>query len=403
MSARPDRSRVKGAALLALVALLSALALSACGGGGSSSSSTGASESSGVSESEGSTGAEKEEGGTEPVAAGSEAWCGPEGITLGIQDGGGLNTWSKESLKEVQATSKGCPAVEKEIVVDADFEPQKAISGLQSMVAQGANAIVVIPDSGNCVEVSGMRQAVQHGITVVPWGADPCGEEGTDYTKLVNGDNTAFGREGAEFVIEQMGGKGKLLFEGGPAGNSATTDVATGVVEAVEKNPGVELVEPVTAEEWPVTNWDPAETKKVTSAILAKYPEIDGLVNDYGASGVAEVKAFQDAGREVPPISTLDSNQLGCTWKEAKEAGEEFPLMTVSTHNWLGSYAAQYAIAEASGGTPPTLKNNGLIPLGQYENSVSGREPACKESAGPEASLSNEMSEAEKNKIALEG
>jgi ribose transport system substrate-binding protein len=408
MSARPERSRVKGAALLAFVALLSALALSACGGGSSSSSSADSSEGGGASESESksasseSSAAEGEAGATETAAAGSDAWCGPEGITLGIQDGGGLNTWSKESLKEVQIASKSCPAVEKEIVVDADFEPQKAITGMQSMISQGANAIVVIPDSGNCVEAAGMRQAVQHDIVVVPWGADPCGTEGADFTKLLNGDNTAFGREGAEFVIEQMGGKGKLLFEGGPAGNSATTEVATGVVEAVEKNPGVELVEPVSSEEWPVTNWDPAETKKVTSALLAKYPEIDGLVNDYGASGVAEIKAFQDAGRKVPPISTLDSNQLGCAWQEAKEKGEEFPLMTVSTHNWLGSYAAQYAIAEASGGTAPTLKNNGLIPLGQYENSVSGREPACEESVGPEASLSNEMSEAEKDKIALE-
>ena len=33
---------------------------------------------------------------------GAEAWCGEEGVTLGIQDGGGLNAWSKESLKQVQ-------------------------------------------------------------------------------------------------------------------------------------------------------------------------------------------------------------------------------------------------------------------------------------------------------------
>ena len=82
MSARPDRSRVKGVALLALIALLAALVLSACGGGGSSSSSS-SSESSGATETESeSSGAAENEGETETAAAGENAWCGEEGVTL---------------------------------------------------------------------------------------------------------------------------------------------------------------------------------------------------------------------------------------------------------------------------------------------------------------------------------
>jgi ribose transport system substrate-binding protein len=402
MSARTDRSRVKGAALLVLVALLAALVLSACGGGGSSSSSSSETTTEAETETEGGA-AESEEGGSETAAAGSEAWCGEEGVTLGIQDGGGLNAWSKESLEQVQMEAKKCPAVEKEIVVDADFEPQKAVSGIQSMISQGANAIVLIPDSGNCAEVPAMRQAVQHGVVVVPWAANPCGTEGTDWTKYIDWDTKAAGREWAEWVIEQMGGKGKLLYEGGPAGNTVSSNAAEAIAEVVEETPGVELVEPISSEEWPVTNWDPAETKKLTAAILGKNPEINGLINDYGASVEAEVQAFQAAGREIPPIATAESNALACSWKEEKEKGHEFPLMTISSRNWLGRYAAQYAIAEASGGTPPTLKNNGIVNLGQWENSVSGKEPQCKPSAGPETSFSNQMPEAEMNKIVLEG
>jgi ribose transport system substrate-binding protein len=405
MSARPERSRVKGAALLVLVALLAALVLSACGGGGSSSSSSSSESSATESESETETesGATEEGGESQTAAAGSEEWCGEEGVTLGIQDGGGLNAWSKESLEQIQSVSKSCPAVEKEIIVDADFEPQKAVSGIQSMISQGANAIVLIPDSGNCAEVPAMRQAVQHNVVVVPWASNPCGTEGTDWTKYIDWDTRAAGREWAEWVIEQMGGKGKLLYEGGPAGNTVSSNTAAAVAEVVEENPGVELVEPISEEEWPVTNWDPAETKKITAAILAKHPEINGLVNDYGASAEAEVQAFQAAGVKVPAIATSESNALGCSWKEAKEKGEEFPLLTISSRNWLGRYAAQFAIAEASGGTPPPLKNNGIIDLGQWENSVSGKEPQCKPSASPEASFSNEMSEEETAKIALEG
>jgi ribose transport system substrate-binding protein len=406
MSARPDRSRVKGAALLVLVALLAALVLSACGGGSSSSSSsetTTEAESEAETEPAGGGGETEEEGGTETAAAGSGEWCGEEGVVLGIQDGGGLNNWSKESQEQVQMVSKECPAVEKEIVVDADFEPQKAVSGIQSMISQGANAIVIIPDSGNCAEVPAMRQAIQHGVTVVAWAADPCGTEGTDYTKYIDWDTKAAGREWAEWVIEQMGDKGKLLYEGGPAGNTVSSNAAEAIAEVVEEHPNVELVEPISSEEWPVTNWDPAETKKLTAAILAKHPEINGLINDYGASVEAELQAFQAAGREIPAVAASESNALACTWKEEKEAGHEFPLMTISSRNWLGRYAAQTAIAEASGGTPPALKNGGIFSLGQWENSVEGKEPECRENESPEASFSNEMSEEETAKIALEG
>jgi len=63
----------------------------------------------------------------------------------------------------------------------------------------------------------------------------------------------------------------------------------------VEEHPNVELVEPISAEEWPVTNWDPAETKKLTSAILAKHPEIDGLINQaLGAVGLPHPQWFYD-------------------------------------------------------------------------------------------------------------
>jgi ribose transport system substrate-binding protein len=402
MSARPDRSRVKGAALLVLVALLAALVLSACGGGGSSSSSSSETTTEAETEAEPTGGAEKE-GESETAAAGSSEWCGEEGITLGIQDGGGLNNWSKESQEQVQMVAKECPAVEKEIVVDADFEPQKAVSGIQSMISQGANAIVLIPDSGNCAEVPAMRQAVQHDTVVVAWAADPCGTEGTDYTKYIDWDTKAAGREWAEWVIEQMGDKGKLLYEGGPAGNTVSSNAAEAIAEVVEEHPNVELVEPISGEEWPVTNWDPAETKKLTSAILAKHPEIDGLINDYGASVEAELQAFQAANRKIPAVAASESNALSCTWEEEKKAGNEFPLMTISSRNWLGRYAAQFAIAEASGGTPPALKNGGVFSLGQWENSVEGKEPECRPEDSPEASFSNEMSEEETAKIALEG
>ena len=110
----------------------------------------------------------------------------------------------------------------------------------------------------------------------------------------------------------------------------------------------------------------------------------------------------QLASRILAGGSATEANALACTWKDAKEGGEEFQLMTISSRNWLSKYAVQYAVAEASGGTPPALKDKGSITLGIWEDSAGGKEPKCDESFGPETYFSNEMSEQEMNEIALE-
>ena len=67
---------------------------------------------------------------------------------------------------------------------------------------------------------------------------------------------------------------------------------------------------------WPVTNWDPATAQKVTAALLAKYPKIDGIISNYGTDALASARAFQAAGRKLVPITTLDANGLSCLYKK---------------------------------------------------------------------------------------
>ena len=96
----------------------------------------------------------------EPASSGGgtgvESWCGDKEIVLGIQDGGGLNGWSKESLKQVQLEADKCPAIKERKIVNAGFDVQKAISGCNGLVAQGANAIVTIPEHARLPAAEGL-------------------------------------------------------------------------------------------------------------------------------------------------------------------------------------------------------------------------------------------------------
>jgi ribose transport system substrate-binding protein len=372
-----------------LAAALIAVAISACGGGSSSSSSTTA-----ATEEPSPTGGNS---GSESGATGTASWCGPKEITLGVQDGGGLNAWSAESKEQVLMEAKNCPQVKKVIEVDADFESQKAVSGMQSMIAQGANAIVVIPDSGVCAELPTMRQATERGVAVVPWAASGCGKNGTDYVTDVDWNPEAAGETWAKWLFKQMGGKGKLLYLGGPPGNPVDVGEITGMEKVLQEFPEIEVLDNVSPKSWPVTNWDPATSKQVASTLLAKYPEVDGILMGDGQSTASVISVFQSEGRPIPPVATLEANQLGCLWHELKGTPEEFQMATISGRNWLGRYAVRKAVAAANE-LPESGKS--IVDLPLFEDSVGGREPVCEKSDPPGRYNSNFiMTEKEMNEL----
>src|SRR5439155_4313491 len=95
----------------------------------------------------------------------STAFCGTKKITLGIQDGFGINAWSQASMAAVRSEAAKCPNV-KTIVQIGEGDLQKSISQINSMVAQGVDALVVIPDFGKS-ELPALRAATNAGVKVV--------------------------------------------------------------------------------------------------------------------------------------------------------------------------------------------------------------------------------------------
>lgn len=370
------------AMLSALFALVCALALSACGGSGGSSTSTPAKSTAGA---------------TKSAASGAPAWCGKKAITLGIQDGGGLNAWSKSSYDQVKIEAGKCPQIKKTLTVNAGFDPQKSVSGFRGMVAQGANAIVIIPDSGVCAELPAMRQATARKVVVVPWAANGCGQPGKDYQDYVDFDPVAAGKLWTEWMGKQLNGKGNILWLGGPAGNPVDAGEIKGMYEALKAFPNMKVLGKVTEKQWPVTNWDPAQAQKVSAALLAKYPQVDAIISSYGSVAEAGLKSVEKAGRKPPAIATLEQNQLACDWKDRKGTKKDFALATISNRNWLGRIAVRKAVAAANGLPEP---GKSIVELPLVEDSTNADlQPVCKPSDPPEAYHSSDAPEKEINTL----
>jgi len=67
-------------------------------------------------------------------------------MIVGVSDGYGGNTWRKTGLAEVKDELSRCKNVKRIIYSNANGDPQKANSDINSMVAQGINVLIMLPD-----------------------------------------------------------------------------------------------------------------------------------------------------------------------------------------------------------------------------------------------------------------
>jgi ribose transport system substrate-binding protein len=298
--------------------------------------------------------------------AGAPPWCGSKKITLALADGFGDNNWRKVTSAEAQDEAKKCPSVTKYIYTDGQGNTQKAISDIRGLVAQGVNAIVVFPDAGKAV-LPAIRQAYKAGVVTVPYRVFPGGTAGKDYDYFIKTDFKKAGVLWANWLVKALNGKGNVVNLGGPPANTQSLDEYAGMQSVLKDHPGIKFIGQTP---YNVTNWDPAQTQKVVTAVLAKYPKIDAFTTDFGAALQASFGAFKQAGRTIPAVATEDANKLSCAWEAQKSSNPGFKLFTVDSQNWMSRTAVQFAVAKATGGKIPSSPE---VPQKAFEDSLSGQ------------------------------
>jgi ribose transport system substrate-binding protein len=315
------------------------------------------------------------------------SFCGTKPMTLGISDGGGINGWSAASYAAVRSEAAKCPNVTQDARA-ASFSIEKALSDLSSFTAQKYDAIVLIPDAGD--ELAAIKDAKAAGAVVIPWGSDPGGVPGTDYDAYVDWDTTAAGKTWAEWMAKALNGKGNVVFLGGFAGSAVGHQQLEGINSVFKDYPDIKLLTGTT--DFVPTNWDQATAQQAMTTLLNQYPQIDGVISNYDADAVGIIRAFQAANRPLVPLTTLDSNKLGCDFAKLKADNPKFEMVTISSRNWLGRVAARKAISAVQG-IPDTEPDS--YPLTIFEDSLGAQQPQCDSSQGDDVFLSNKISAAD--------
>jgi len=296
--------------------------------------------------------------------AGAPDWCGTKHITLAQLDGFGGNSWRLVTTASGEDEVKKCASVTSYQYANGNGDTQKSISDIQALTAKGVDAMVVFADAGQAM-LPAIRSAYKAGVVVVPYRVEVGGKAGTDYTQFIGASFVNDGVSWGHWIKRILPGGGNLLFLSGPKGNSQGNDELKGMKTVLDDS-----YKFINEAPYDITNWDPALTKTVLTAEIAKHPKIDVIVSDFGPSLVGALPVFTKSGRSIPALATSDGNALGCFWRDNQAANPDFKLFTVATGNDNVRLAVDWAVARATGGKPPEPTS---FQAPSFEDSVTGK------------------------------
>src|SRR6187455_1417974 len=177
---------------------------------------------------------------------------------------------------------------------DVDFiyttapEPGKQTSDIEDMMTQQVAGIVMLATEPNAIAPVA-KKAKDRGIFLVSV------DRGSDtLTPVVDvfleGDNKAFGRKSAEYMVERLKGKGKIvILRGIPS--SVDTDRYEAAMQVFNANKGIQVLSAQTG------MWNQQKALEVMQSYLASYPQIDAVWASDDDMALGAEKAIKEAGR----------------------------------------------------------------------------------------------------------
>ncbi len=186
------------------------------------------------------------------------------------------NTWqaaAANGIKALAATPPYDKTVEFKTVISGT-DVQHQISDLQSMIASGANAILLYPLSPTALNRV-IKEACAKGVVVFTYDStvtEACAHNVSNIT-------ARYGANTAQWMVNQMGGKGELIFNHGVAGTTVTKTYDEQAYGVFAKYPGIKIVGDFYG------NWNDATSQEEVAKILAAHPNVDGIWTVDGTYG----------------------------------------------------------------------------------------------------------------------
>lgn len=207
---------------------------------------------------------------------------------IGVAAGYLSNSWVVFNLQEVKYEASKSKDIAEVVVTDANFKADKHVADIESLIAQGVDAIIYWPVDEKAIAAA-LKKATDKGIPTIQAGGGFL--DSPDITHSVFIDQVRLGEKVARELAREMGGKGDIVAMLPIAGTEAAVSQLAALKAVMAENPGMKLL---SAE---YGDWNRAKAKSITENLLQKYPKIDGVFSPAGQMSIGVAEAFEEAGR----------------------------------------------------------------------------------------------------------
>lgn len=226
---------------------------------------------------------------------------------------------------------------------DAEGKDDKQISDINAFVNSGqCDALIVSPNTTAALTPAVEAAAKKLPVVVFDRGVDT--KAPVTFINPIGG--YGFGIQGASFIAEKIPAGGSVLALRILPGVDVLEN-RWAAAERIFKEKGIKVVG---AE---FTNGDNAKTKAIVEDYLNRFGKIDGVWMDAGATAVAALEAFEDAGKPYPVINGEDQQDFLQKWKKNKLTAI---APTYPTYQWRTPVIAAIRILKGEPVVGPTWK-----------------------------------------------
>lgn len=221
------------------------------------------------------------------------------------------------------------------IISDSQGDPSKQLSDVENLLQQRLDVIIINPVDSDAV-VEAVRKANDAGVPVITVDRQ---SNGGNVVSHIGFDALKSGSIAASFIVDALGGEGKVVELQGILGTNVGRDRSQGFNDFISANSNLEIVARQSA------NFDRGEALKVMEDILQANPHIDGVYAANDEMVMGALSAIEAAGRldEMvvigtdaidPALDAIRNGKLEATIAEPPFfLGREAVLIAVKVNN----------------------------------------------------------------------
>lgn len=178
----------------------------------------------------------------------------------------------------------------KLIVLDSQNDPSKELANVEDLVVKGVDVLLINPTDSDAV-ASSVRVANRNKIPVIT--LDRAANKGNVVSHVAS-DNVLGGEMAGKYILELLGGKGKVVELEGIPGTTAARDRGAGFNKAIAGK--LEVVAKQTAD------FDRTKGLNVMENILQAQSRIDAVFAHNDEMALGALKAIEATGRNIAVV-----------------------------------------------------------------------------------------------------